>query len=80
MSMPKSAGSGDRIPCKSYIYQFSALSFLQRVIFFRCLLDTDDEVRDRATFYVNILKEKEKALSSGYILNGGYWTQTANTN
>ena len=40
------------------------------VLLFRCLLDTDDEVRDRATFYVNILKEKEKALSSGYILNG----------
>lgn len=38
--------------------------------FSRCLLDTDDEVRDRATFYVNVLKEKEKALSSGYILNG----------
>ena len=38
----------------------------------RCLLDTDDEVRDRATFYVNILKEKEKALSSGYILNGWF--------
>lgn len=37
----------------------------------RCLLDTDDEVRDRATFYVSILQEKEKALSSGYILNGG---------
>lgn len=33
-------------------------------------MDTDDEVRDRATFYVNVLKEKEKALSSGYILNG----------
>ena len=40
------------------------------LLLFRCLLDTDDEVRDRATFYVNILKEKEKALSSGYILNG----------
>ena len=35
-------------------------------------MDTDDEVRDRATFYVNILKEKEKALSSGYILNGWF--------
>jgi len=46
------------------------LNFLS--LLFRCLLDTDDEVRDRATFYVNILKEKEKALSSGYILNGGY--------
>ena len=40
--------------------------------YLRCLLDTDDEVRDRATFYVNILKEKEKALSSGYILNGWF--------
>ena len=49
---------------------FPQLFFLS--LLFRCLLDTDDEVRDRATFYVNILKEKEKALSSGYILNGGY--------
>ncbi|CAB4008575.1 coatomer subunit gamma-2-like [Paramuricea clavata] len=40
------------------------------VLLSRCLLDTDDEVRDRATFYVNVLKEKDKALSSAYILNG----------
>jgi hypothetical protein len=39
---------------------------------FSCLLDTDDEVRDRATFYVNVLKEKDKALSSAYILNGKF--------
>ena len=27
-------------------------------------------MRDRATFYVRILKEKQKALNSAYILNG----------
>lgn len=37
---------------------------------FSCQLDSDDEVRDRATFYVNVLKQKQKALSSAYILNG----------
>lgn len=40
------------------------------VLLERCELDTDDEVRDRATFYVRILKEKQKALNSAYILNG----------
>ncbi|KAJ8302194.1 hypothetical protein KUTeg_021181 [Tegillarca granosa] len=40
------------------------------VLLERCLLDTDDEVRDRATFYVNVLKQKQKALNSAYILNG----------
>lgn len=37
-----------------------------------CLLDTDDEVRDRATFYHNVLKQHDKALSSAYILNGSF--------
>lgn len=42
-------------------------------------MDTDDEVRDRSTFYVNVLKQQQKALSSAYILNGklkgilGHW-------
>ncbi|XP_052090236.1 coatomer subunit gamma-2-like [Mytilus californianus] len=40
------------------------------VLLERCLLDTDDEVRDRATFYVDVLKQKQKALNSAYILNG----------
>lgn len=40
------------------------------VLLERCELDTDDEVRDRATFYVRILKEKQKSLNSAYILNG----------
>lgn len=35
----------------------------------RSLLDTDDEVRDRATFYLAVLLEKQKALNSAYILN-----------
>lgn len=40
------------------------------VLLERCLLDSDDEVRDRATFYVCVLKERQKALNSAYILNG----------
>lgn len=33
-------------------------------------MDSDDEVRDRATFYMNVLQQKQKALNAGYILNG----------
>ncbi|GFY78140.1 coatomer subunit gamma-2 [Trichonephila inaurata madagascariensis] len=40
------------------------------VLLQRSLLDTDDEVRDRATYYLNILNEKQKAVYSQYILNG----------
>ncbi|XP_025106281.1 coatomer subunit gamma-2-like [Pomacea canaliculata] len=40
------------------------------VLLERCQMDTDDEVRDRSTFYVNVLKQQQKALSSAYILNG----------
>ncbi|XP_052213767.1 coatomer subunit gamma-2-like isoform X2 [Dreissena polymorpha] len=40
------------------------------VLLERCELDSDDEVRDRATFYVHVLRERQKALNSAYILNG----------
>ncbi|XP_064605272.1 LOW QUALITY PROTEIN: coatomer subunit gamma-2-like [Liolophura sinensis] len=40
------------------------------VLLERCLLDTDDEVRDRATFYLSVLQQQQKALNSAYILNG----------
>ena len=40
------------------------------VLLERSLLDTDDEVRDRATFYLRVLNERQKSLSSAYILNG----------
>ncbi|XP_072181586.1 coatomer subunit gamma-2-like [Diadema setosum] len=40
------------------------------VLLERSLLDSDDEVRDRATFYLSVLKEGQKALNSAYILNG----------
>ena len=40
------------------------------VLLRRSELDTDDEVRDRATFYHHVLEEKQKALNSAYILNG----------
>ncbi|XP_070557647.1 coatomer subunit gamma-2-like [Ptychodera flava] len=39
------------------------------VLLERCLLDGDDEVRDRATLYLHVLKEHQKALNSVYILN-----------
>ena len=35
----------------------------------RCLNDNDDEVRDRATFYLSML-EKQEALSKDYITGG----------
>ena len=36
------------------------------------MMDTDDEVRDRATYFYHVLNEKDKALSSAYILNSKY--------
>jgi hypothetical protein len=35
----------------------------------RCLLDTDDEVRDRATFYLALLQNGQPTILSNYILN-----------
>jgi len=35
----------------------------------RSMLDEDDEVRDRATFFYNVLSYREKGLTSAYILN-----------
>ena len=35
----------------------------------RCLLDNDDEVRDRSLLYLEVLKQKQKSLSSAFILN-----------
>uniref|UniRef100_A0A8C3VBE7 Coatomer subunit gamma n=1 Tax=Catharus ustulatus TaxID=91951 RepID=A0A8C3VBE7_CATUS len=40
------------------------------VLLRRCVMDDDNEVRDRATFYLNVLEQKQKALNAGYILNG----------
>jgi coatomer protein complex subunit gamma len=39
------------------------------VLLQRTTLDQDDEVRDRATFYYQLLKHNDKALNSAYILN-----------
>nr|CAB3232871.1 coatomer subunit gamma-2-like [Phallusia mammillata] len=36
----------------------------------RSMMDEDDEVRDRATFYYHTLSQKDKPLTSAYILNG----------
>lgn len=40
------------------------------VLSIRCMMDSDDEVRDRATFYMNVLQQKQKALNAAYIFNG----------
>uniref|UniRef100_A0AAY5EV87 Coatomer subunit gamma n=1 Tax=Electrophorus electricus TaxID=8005 RepID=A0AAY5EV87_ELEEL len=40
------------------------------VLMQRCMMDSDDEVRDRATFYMNVLQQKQKALNAAYIFNG----------
>ncbi|MEE6481754.1 hypothetical protein FKM82_012956, partial [Ascaphus truei] len=37
------------------------------VLLQRCMMDTDDEVRDRATFYFNVLKQKQLTLNAAYI-------------
>lgn len=41
------------------------------------MMDSDDEVRDRATFYMNVLQQKQKALNAAYIFNGTIQTLTA---
>lgn len=46
------------------------------VLLQRSLLDVDDEVRDRATYYLNILNEKQKPIYSQYILNGKFNSYT----
>lgn len=40
------------------------------VLVVRCLLDNDNEVRDRAILYLEVLKKKQKSLSTQYILSG----------
>ncbi|XP_071442422.1 coatomer subunit gamma [Hetaerina americana] len=41
-----------------------------QVLLARCLMDTDDEVRDRATYYHSILASLDRSLSNRYILDG----------
>ncbi|XP_065910406.1 coatomer subunit gamma-2-like isoform X1 [Dysidea avara] len=40
------------------------------VLLDRCLLDNDNEVRDRAILYLEVLKKRQKSLSTQYILSG----------
>ena len=42
------------------------------VLLQRSMLDEDDEVRDRASFFYGVLSAKDKALSSAYILNSKF--------
>lgn len=39
------------------------------VLLDRSTLDTDDEVRDRSTYYLNVLKQKQKSLYLSFIIN-----------
>ncbi|CAG2068501.1 unnamed protein product [Timema podura] len=41
-----------------------------QVLLARCQMDTDDEVRDRATYYYSILDTNDKSLSNHYIVEG----------
>jgi len=36
----------------------------------RSQFDSDDEVRDRATFYLSVLNQQQKTLNLTYIING----------
>ncbi|NWI97925.1 COPG2 protein, partial [Pitta sordida] len=40
------------------------------VLLQRCMMDSDDEVRDRATFYLNVLQQRQLALNAAYVFNG----------
>lgn len=40
-----------------------------QVLLARCQMDSDDEVRDRATYYINILSKNDKSLYNNYILD-----------
>ncbi|EHA99700.1 Coatomer subunit gamma-2 [Heterocephalus glaber] len=39
------------------------------VLLQRCMMGTDDEVWDRATFYLNVLQQRQMALNATYIFN-----------
>ena len=54
-------------PCDDFLNTplvLTGLSYHQR-----CQMDSDDEVRDRATYYYNILDQQQAALNNQYILN-----------
>lgn len=40
-----------------------------QVLLARCQMDSDDEVRDRATYYNYILKQQDKSLYNNYIID-----------
>lgn len=40
-----------------------------QVLLARCQMDSDDEVRDRATYYNSIFREQDRSLCSTYIID-----------
>ncbi|KAF2898387.1 hypothetical protein ILUMI_07790 [Ignelater luminosus] len=62
-----------RAAAVSAMAQFGALcpDLLEniQVLLARCQMDSDDEVRDRAAYYSNILKQQDKTLYNNYILD-----------
>ncbi|MGH0140717.1 UNVERIFIED_CONTAM: hypothetical protein FKN15_075750 [Acipenser sinensis] len=69
-------GKGDivlqtlRRMCYLTIKEMANISEDVIIVTSRCMMDSDDEVRDRATFYMNVLLQKQKALNAAYIFNG----------
>lgn len=61
-----------RAAAVSAMAQFGALcpdlSENIQVLLARCQMDSDDEVRDRATYYSSILRQQDKSLYNNYIL------------
>lgn len=43
-------------------------SIFFKVLLARCQMDSDDEVRDRATYYSSILNRNDKSLCNEYIV------------
>lgn len=62
-----------RAAAVSAMAQFGALcpDLLEniQVLLARCQMDSDDEVRDRATYYSNILKQQDRGLYNNYIID-----------
>ncbi|KAJ1364038.1 hypothetical protein KIN20_024028 [Parelaphostrongylus tenuis] len=50
--------------------QCAELSPSIQVLLKRCLLDSDDEVRDRATFYLTLLTEATASVINSFVLDG----------
>uniref|UniRef100_A0A8D2PKL4 Coatomer subunit gamma n=1 Tax=Zosterops lateralis melanops TaxID=1220523 RepID=A0A8D2PKL4_ZOSLA len=71
---PRTPAPSKYIPAVSALAKFGAQNenLLPSILVLlqRCMMDSDDEVRDRATFYLNVLQQRQLALNAAYIFNG----------